>query len=319
MKKLSIIAIILSCIAIGGQIFIFATRKQTSDETYKKALQASYRVYTPILPDTLSFAGEQVPLNKFYVRESLDRELLVNMYWQSNMMLWLKRANRFFPEIEPILKKNGIPDDFKYLCVIESGLINVYSPAGASGYWQFMKKTGINYGLEINDEIDMRWNLVESTEAACKYLKNSYNRFGNWTSAAASYNCGEAGLSRQLTKQGIDNYYDVRLNNETTRYVYRILAAKILMQNPQEYGFYIRKCDLYPPIPYTTVELSGQNVDMYDWCKQHGLSYKMLRELNPWIQTGVLTNRNNKVYQVRIPAEGAENIELDDTELLTGI
>lgn len=319
MKKLSIIAIILSCIAIGGHIFIFATQKTTPDETHQKAIQANYHIYSPILPDTLSFAGEAVPLDKYYVREALDRELLVNMYWQSNMLLWLKRANRFFPEIETILQRNGVPVDFKYLCVIESGLINVYSSAGASGYWQFMKKTGINYGLEINDEIDMRWNLEKSTEAACKYLKNAYKRFGNWTSAAASYNCGEAGLARQLERQGVNNYYDVRLNNETTRYVYRILVAKMIMQNPQAYGYYVRKCDLYPPIPYTTVELKGQNVNMYDWCNQHHISYKMLRELNPWIQTGVLTNRNNHVYEVRIPTKNAVTIRSHGNELLKGI
>lgn len=301
MKKLSITAIVLSVMAIAGQIFVFATQKDSEDATYKKALQADYRIYSPVLPDTLSFAGERVPMDTYYVREGLDRELMVNMYWQSNMLLWIKRANRYFPVIEPILKRNGVPSDFKYLCVIESGLNNATSSAKAQGFWQFMKTTGQSYGLEVNDDVDMRNNLEASTEAACKYLKSAYRRFGSWTAAAAAYNCGEGRLSSRMNKQDVKSYYDTRLNSETSRYVYRILAIKLIMQNPQEYGYYVRKRDLYPPIPYTTVQLSGQNVDLYQFAKDNGTTYKMLRELNPWFNNDKIANKSNKTYTVKIP------------------
>lgn len=301
MKKLTIIAIVLASLAIAGEAFIFATHKESSDQVHRQALKNGYHVFSPVLPDTLFFAGERVPMNIYYVRESLDRELMVNMYWQSNMLLWIKRANRCFPVIEPILKKHGIPEDFKYLCVIESGLQNVSSPAGAKGYWQFIKATGERYNLTINDEIDMRNDLEASTEAACRYLKSLKQRFGNWTSAAAAYNCGEGGLSRRLSLEGVESYYDVRLNAETARYVYRILAVKLIMQNLQDFGFNIRHCDLYPTIPTRTATLSGKNVDLYEFARMNDCSYKMLRELNPWILTDNLKNKEVKTYTVNLP------------------
>lgn len=303
MKKLAISAMIIAALSMVGVIFIYATQNDSSDETHKKALTTDYRIYSPVLPDTLSFAGERVPLEIYYVHEGLDREVMVNMYWQSNMLLWIKRANRYFPIIEPILKANGVPDDFKYLCVIESGLLNVTSPAKASGYWQFLSSTGKSYGLEINSEIDMRNHIEQSTEAACKFLKELRSSLGSWTNAAAAYNCGAGGLRSRLNAQGVQSYYDVRLNTETTRYIYRILAAKLIMQHPQEYGFYVRQCDLYPPIPYRTAELKGQNVDLYQFAKDHNTTYKMLRELNPWLTTTKLTNKNNKTYTVKLPIE----------------
>lgn len=309
MKKISIIALVLSVIAILGQVFIFATQKDSDDEIYRKALQSNYRVYSPVLPDSLYFAGERVPLETYYVREALDRELMTNMYWQSNMLLYLKRANRFFPVIEPILKKNGVPNDFKYLCVIESGLMTATSSAGAQGYWQFMKSTGTAYGLEINDDIDMRNNIELSTEAACKYLKSAYNRFGSWTDAAASYNCGEGGLSSRMKKQSVGSYYDTRLNTETTRYVYRILAVKLIMSHPQQYGFYVRKCDLYPQLPYRTVEMSGQNINLYDFAKANGTTYKALRDMNPWLINDKVTNKANKTYTVHLPIENGTQMK----------
>lgn len=321
MKKLSITAIILASLAIIGQIFIFATQKESEDDVYKKALAHEYRIYAPVIPDTLNFAGEKVPLDVYYVKEGLDREVMTNMYWQSNMLLLMKRAGRFFPVIEPILKKNGVPQDFKYLCVIESGLLNVTSPAKASGYWQFIKATGQKYGLEINDDIDMRNDIEASTEAACKYLKSAYQRFGNWTSAAAAYNCGEGGLSSRLTKQSVKSYYDVRLNSETSRYVFRILAVKLIMQNPQQYGYNIRKCDLYPPLPYKTVQMSGTNIDLYQFAQDHGTTYKMLRELNPWLVNDKVQNKNNKTYTVKLPIENGTSLKAivkkKDTSLVT--
>lgn len=303
MKKLSIAAIVLSVLAIVGEILICASSREDSEEVLQRAISNNYRIYSPILPDTMSFAGEKVPLSTYYVHEGLDLEVITNMYRHSSTMLYFKRANRYFPIIEPILKKNGIPADFKYLCVIESGLTNATSPAKAQGFWQFIPSTGTNYGLTVNDEIDMRNNLTASTEAACKYIRSLYNKFHSWTAAAAAYNCGENGLARRISKQSTDNYYDLWLNSETSRYVYRILAMKLIMQNPQKYGFHLRQCDLYPPIPTRAATLSGQNVDLYEFARSNGTSYKMLRMLNPWIQTDVLKNKSNQKYMVQLPVK----------------
>ena len=304
MKKLAIAAIVLSAIAIAGEIFIFATRKEAnSDELIRRAIKADYRVYAPPLPDTLSFCGERVPLNIYYVRESLDRELVSNMYYQSNTLFYFKRAVRTFPIIERILREEGMPDDLKYLCVIESGLQNVTSPAGASGYWQFMKTTAQQYGLEITDDIDMRNHLDSSTRAACTYFKMLRQRFGNWTSAAAAYNCGENGLARRLANQRQTSYYDLLLNSETQRYVYRILALKLLMQHPQDYGFVLRRCDTYPELPFEEVQLSERNTDLVQFALDHGTSYKMLRSLNPWLTSDHLKNPLSKTYTLRIPTK----------------
>ena len=323
MKKLSIIAIVLSTLTLSVQIFIFATGKTNDDEIYTQALKNDYRIYSPVLPDTIRFAGEAVPLDVYYVREALDREILSNMYWHTNTILNMKRAYRHFPVIEPILKKHGVPSDLKYLAVIESGLLNVTSPAKAQGYWQFIKATGKKYGLEITDEVDMRNSLEASTEAACKFLKALYAQFGSWTLAAAAYNCGENGLQRQINLQSVNNYYDLRLNSETARYVYRIVAVKLIMQDPQSYGFNLRYKDMYPQIPYRTVELKGQNVDLYDFAKDNGTTYKMLREMNPWLITNKLVNKENKTYIVKLPIENGtllKNIRKSDdmkSELVT--
>lgn len=303
MKKLSIVAIVLASLAIAGEIFIFATQKEDSEDIQCKAIMSDYRVYAPVIPDTMTFAGEKVPLETYYVREALDNELIVNMYRQSSTVLYFKRANRYFPIIEPILKKNGIPEDFKYLCVIESGLTNATSPAKAQGFWQFIKTTGTNYGLMVNDEIDMRNDLEASTQAACKYIRNLYNKFHSWSAAAAAYNCGENGLSKRMEAQGTRSYYDTRLNPETARYVYRILAMKLIMQQPKQYGYHIRHCDLYPQIPTRTTSLSGQNVDLYQFAKDNGTTYMMLRTLNPWLQTDNLKNKAGKTYTVKLPVE----------------
>lgn len=303
MKKLSIVAIILASLAIVGEIFIYASPKEDSDEVQTRAIMHDYRVYAPVIPDTMTFCGERVPLETYYVRESLDNELIVNMYRQSSTVLYFKRATRYFPTIESILKKNNIPEDMKYLCVIESGLTNATSPANAQGFWQFISSSGKTYGLAIDDEVDMRNDLEASTEAACKYLRSLYNRFHSWTAAAAAYNCGENGLARRMASQTTNNYYDLRLNTETGRYVYRILAMKQIMQHPQQYGYFIRHCDTYPIIPTRTVTLSGQNVDLYQFAQKNNTSYKMLRTLNPWLQTDKLKNKANKSYQVKLPTD----------------
>jgi len=302
-KKISIAALILASLAIAGEAFIFATRKQSSEEVHTQAIRTDYRVYAPSIPDTLYFCGERVPLNQFYVRESLDRELVSNMYYQSSTLFYIKRAARFFPTIERILKEQGVPEDMKYLCVIESGLQCVTSPAGAGGYWQFMKTTGQKYGLEISDEVDMRNHLEASTRAACRYLKDLKSRFGGWTEAAAAYNCGENGLGRRLDSQRQQSYYELLLNQETQRYVYRILAVKLIMQRPQDYGFYVRRCDTYPEVPTTDVTLTGQNVDLVQFATDKGTTYKVLRTLNPWLTSSTLKNKAGKSYTVKIPVK----------------
>ena len=303
MKKLAIVAIILASVAIAGEAFIFATQKDTSEELHVRAIRADYRVYAPSIPDSLTFCGERVPLNLYYVREGLDRELVSNMYYQSSTLFNIKRATRVFPTIERILKEEGVPQDMKYLCVIESGLQCVTSPADAQGYWQFMKATGQKYGLEINDEVDMRNNLEASTRAACRYLKDLKRRFGGWTEAAAAYNCGEGGLNKRLAAQRQVSYYELLLNQETQRYLYRILALKLIMQHPQDYGFYVRRCDTYPEIPCEEVELKGTDVDLVDFAISHGTTYKVLRMQNPWLTSNVLKNKANKTYKVRIPSK----------------
>ncbi len=319
MKKQSTITIIiLLSLIVAAQVFIFATRSDSATAALVQAdnlkKQQTLRVYSPTLPDTMSFAGELVPLDIYYVREGFDREMIVNTFGHTNTLLYFKRAHRYFPIIEPILKKNGIPADFKYLCVIESGLTNATSPAKAQGFWQFIKTTGQKYGLEVNDEIDMRNNLEASTEAACKYLKSLHTRFGSWTAAAAAYNCGENGLQKNMERQSIDSYYDTRLNNETTRYVYRILAVKQIMQHPQDYGFYLRPIDLYPSLQAKTAILSGQNVDLYNFAKENGVTYKVLREFNPWITTDKLTNKANKSYTVKLPVKNGTSLSHIRTE-----
>lgn len=323
MKKLSITAITISGIALlamVGMIFVSATNKEKAHEVHKLAIQNNIKVYAPPIPDSVAFCGEKLPMDTYYVREALDRELVVNMYGHTNMILWMKRANRVFPVIEPILKKNGVPADMKYLCVAESGLTTATSPAKAQGYWQFMESTGKLYGLEVNADVDMRNDLEASTEAACKYLKDLYSHLGSWSAAAAAYNCGEGGLTRRMNQQSTKSYFDTRLNTETSRYVYRIVAIKLVMQHPQDYGFYLRKCDLYPTLPYSTITLSGQNVDLYDFAKKNGTTYKMLRELNPWLNNDKIANKSNKTYKVRIPAkEGVslKNILKDEDKATT--
>ena len=303
MKKISIIAIVLAVIAIAGEAFILTSQRETDDETYRKALRNDYRVYAPVLPDTLSFAGERVPLENFYVYEGLDRELSSLMYQQVNTQLIIKRSARYFPEIERILREYGIPEDFKYLCVTESSLANVTSPSKAQGFWQLMKGTAEEYGLEVSSEVDMRNDVAAAT-------RDLHNRFGTWTLAAAAYNRGHNGLARQMEQQSVNVYYDMHLNNETTRYVYRILAYKLILQSPQDYGFVLRRCDLYPPIPYITETLSESHVNLYDYAQQHDCTYKMLRMLNPWMTSDMLTNKDRKQYTVKLPVTNGTQINV---------
>ncbi len=274
---------------------------EMDDPTYQKLFNEHYRVFSLNLPANASFADEKVPLEILDVRERFDRELMVNTYWQSNTLLFHKRANRFFPIIEPILKKYGIPDDFKYLAVIESGLDNVVSPMGATGFWQLMKASATEYGLEVNDKVDERYNLKKSTEAACRYLRDAHTTFGSWTMAAASYNIGKNGLYKQLTRQKVNNYYDLLLNAETARYIYRIISVKEILNNSVKYGYTIRKSDLYPPIPTKAILVDSTITDIAEFAKARGLNYKILKIVNPWLRDNVLPNKNKKTYFIEIP------------------
>ena len=263
--------------------------------------EESYKVYALKLPSNLDFSGEAVPLDQPDIRERLDKELLVNTYWQSNMMLLLKRANKYFPTIEPILEEEGVPDDFKYLAVIESALENVRSPKGAKGFWQIMPGTAKEYGLEVNSNVDERYHIEKSTRVACAYLKKAKQRFGSWTLAAASYNRGMYATDRLLTKQLSENYYDLLLNSETSRYVFRILAIKEIMSNPRAYGFIFDAEDLYQPILVRKIGLDTAIGNIAQFAKEQSINYKILKIHNPWLIQNHLNNRSRKYYEISIP------------------
>lgn len=261
----------------------------------------SYTVYGVEVPDQMTFAGEPVPLDLFDVRESLDRELLSNTYFHSQTIRLIKLSNRYFPQIEAVLKKNLVPDDFKYLAVAESGLSQAVSPVRAVGFWQLLKGTAVEYGLEVNSEVDERYHVAKSTEVACQYLIDSYKKYGNWTMTAASYNAGRRGMDRQIERQKKENYYDLLLNEETARYLYRVLAFKLIFEDPAAYGFTLSKKDMYPPIPVYSVELDSAVADFADFAEDFGTNYKILKYLNPWLRDNKLSNSAHKQYEILIP------------------
>jgi hypothetical protein len=307
-KNFILIAIAALCI-LEGFLLLEKNLYSDSDLQYAKEYMKNNRIYSILLPNNISFSGEQVPLQLFYVREGLDRELTVNAYWQSNTIILLKKANRYFPIIEPILRRNGIPDDFKYLALIESGLSNTVSPAGASGFWQFIPETAKKYSLEVTEEVDERYHVEKSTEAACKYLKNAQKKLGNWTLAAAAYNSGEARIQKALQNQKTDSYYDLYLNTETTRYIYRILALKLICEHPTEFGYLIRYKDLYPPIPVYNITLDSTVQDLPTFARKLGLNYRILKEFNPWLRKDKITVNAGKSYILTLPEKGYENYD----------
>lgn len=254
------------------------------------------------MPERVDFAGEEVPLDRFDIRESLDRELMSTAYFHSQTIRLLKLAPRYFSVIEPILKEHGIPDDFKYLCVAESGFnVKAVSPAKAVGLWQLLEGTAKDYGLEVSKEIDERYHIEKSTVAACKYLNESHRKFGNWALVAASYNAGRAFTTTQMERQKSNNYFDLLIGEETARYVFRILSYKIIMSEPKAYGFYVPEEEKYPVIDTKIAEVSGPVASFADFASQHGVSYKMLKTFNPWLREPYLTNPQKKSYQVKIP------------------
>lgn len=285
-------------------LFIFAVQDAPTDENFEKKIINDYNVYALQVPGYLDFAGEQMPLNNPDIYERMDRELLVNTYWQSNGLLMFKRANKYFPIIEPILAEYGIPDDFKYLAVIESGLTNAKSPAGARGVWQIMKTTGRENGLEVNANVDERYNLEKATRVACKYLQKAKDRLGSWTLAAAAYNAGNAGVSKRLKAQKVDSYYDLLLGEETGRYLFRIVALKEILNNPDKYGFNFRNKDLYSYVPTYKVGVDSAVTNFADFAKGFGVNYKILKIHNPWLREKHLNNKSKKQYFIEIPEEG---------------
>jgi hypothetical protein len=267
------------------------------DESYMQPMPA----ITFDIPDSLSFAGEAVPMNLTDVRERIDKELHINTYWHNNTIFLMKRASRWLPQIQEILRKHNIPDDFKYLPLIESGLMNDISPKDAVGFWQILKSSGKENGLEITKEVDERYDPLKATEAACKYLKKAHSKFGNWTVVAASYNRGMGGMERALENQRVTSYYDLFLNDETSRYVFRIIACKEIIEHPLKYGFKVNPKHLYQPEKVEYVEVRETIKDLIDFAKKNGTNYKLLKRHNPWLRDEKLTVKKGKVYRIAIP------------------
>lgn len=261
----------------------------------------SHKIFNPPLPVKADFCGEPVPFNLFYVKEGVEREIVVNTFWHSNTMLLLKRAARWLPEVEATLKKHGVPDDIKYLLFIESGFDHLVSPAGAAGYWQLLDKTAKEYGLEVNENVDERYHLVKSTEAACKYLKRAYGKFGSWTLAAASYNTGMKRVEEEVAQQGTSNFYELLFSNETTRYINRIIAIKEIYKNSSKYGYNLSSSDLYQPVALKPVKVTQTITRLEDFARENKTTLRMIKYFNPWLRSRTLPVPEGKSYTVFIP------------------
>jgi membrane-bound lytic murein transglycosylase D len=305
---------ILTAFIITGTVIIILSIAQSFKITAIQSERAPvndtvYTIRSFNLPSEVSFAGEKMPLDNFDTRESLERELLISAYRHSSTILIIMRANRYLPLIEKILKKNNVPDDFKYLVAAESEYSNMVSPAGATGFWQIMPETGREEGMEINTVVDERYDVEKSTQFACDFFLRSYKKYGNWTLAAASYNGGRGGLDEQIDIQHQNNYYDLLLNEETARYIFRAVAYKLVITDPQSYGFNITKKDLFPELKYYEVKVDSAVTDFSAFAQKFGTNYKMLKLLNPWLRKPYLTPKANKEYLIKIPSEGMRNIE----------
>ncbi len=290
------IAAIVACI-VGIRALKIAEKRPVSLDQI--ALRSNDIEFT----EDITFADERVPLEMFNIRERYERELLSTCYFHSNTMLLVKRSKRWFPVIEPILKKYGVPDDFKYLCVAESTLTNAVSPAGAVGFWQFMEPTGKEFGLEINKEVDMRYNVELETEAACRYFLKSYEIYHNWTLVAASFNAGTRRLNKFLREQKVHSYYDLLMADETERYIFRILAFKTILSNPEKYGIYVSKSLEYQPFKYKTIVIDKSVESWADFALEHNITYKLLKIFNPWLRSQSLKVKKGVVYEIKIPVK----------------
>jgi hypothetical protein len=290
---------ILTGIFIISQL-AFRGKKEENNKTFQSSLQ---QFDLPEVPETMNFAGEPVPLHRWEVREAFDRELIYNYGFPAHISYILKLSKRFFPVIEKRLKENGVPDDFKYLCVAESNLQNVISKVGATGFWQFMSATGPGFNLQINNNIDDRYDVIKSTDAACIYLKQAYAKFGSWTAAAASYNCGQGGYNQQATFQQTKNYYDLQLPDETNKYVFRILTFKHLISNAKELGYTVNDENGYAPYDTKSVTISTTIPNLATWALANKTNYKMLKLLNPWMRGRSLIVKPGRSYVVKLPVD----------------
>lgn len=296
-------------VAIAAFTLGFALPFFTSSEVFnpeKESVKSEVPSLTapPSIPNQVNFAGENIPLDRYDLRERMDRELMSFTYMHSTTMLTIKKANRYLPIIEPILRQQGVPDDLKYLAIIESSLNTLAkSPAGAAGMWQFMQTTGRQYGLEVNNNIDERYNIEKATVAACKYLKEAYEKYGNWLSVAASYNAGQARITSELSKQQTEKATDLWLVEETSRYMFRLLAAKEVFTNPQRFGFLLKREELYPVMKYDEVTVTTGIDTLATFAKQHGISYRELKDANPWLRQDFLQNKSGRTYVLKIPAK----------------
>ena len=294
---------LLFCVSLLIGFTFISFNQSNSSAIVSYGEPSTYKVHALRVPAQVEFAGELIELDEPDLVERMDKELLVNTYWQSNTLLMMKRANKFFPQIERILKEEGVPDDFKYLALIESGLENLRSPAGAKGFWQVLRTTGREYGLEVNANVDERYHIELSTRMACAYLKKAKNKLGSWTLAAASYNRGIAGINRILKKQQADNYFDLLLGTETKRYIFRILAVKEIMQAPEKFGFFVEKAQLYSPMEYKTIPVDTAISNIARFSKQMGVNYKTMKLYNPWLLQNHLNNKSRKLYNIALPIE----------------
>jgi|TARA_B110000305_G_C19289787_1_gene563589 hypothetical protein len=305
MKKRTKIFTVLGIVLVSGILINVQQNDSKIEEnisiTTPEDIKEPYQIKALKIPEGINFAGELVPIEKADIKERMDRELLVNTYWQSNSLLLIKRAHKYFPIIEPILAENGIPDDFKYLALIESGLLNATSPAGARGFWQLMKGTAKENGLEVNTNVDERYHIEKATEVACKYLNKSFKKFNSWTNSAASYNAGVTGISRRLKAQRVDDYYDLLLGEETSRYVFRIIAVKEIMSNPALYGFNFEKEDLYNLEETKIVKVDTAITDIALFAQNFDTNYKELKIHNPWLRENKLNNSSKKLYEIKLP------------------
>lgn len=300
--KIAILTLLLFCYNIVAVSQPSGDPEPASEESPNELL----KVTPPSVPDSFVLFNEKVPLEIWDVRERFDKEVLINTYTQGSSLYILKLYTRWIPMIEEELKANGVPDDFKYLCVAESALQNLISKAGATGFWQFMKTAAPGYGLEVNTEVDERYNVHKSTIAACKYLKTAYERFGSWTAAAASYNCGMGGYSSASTKQGTYDYYRLLLPEETMRYIFRIMALKYILENPERSGFILDANDRYYPLQLTKLSVNYPVHDLIKFATEQGTDYKTLKLLNPWLRSNKLTNRYRKTYTILLPASTSQ-------------
>jgi hypothetical protein len=314
---------ILTAFVLAGTVIIILSIAQSFKEFNNshagihQPIDTVYNIKSFKLPDEVTFSGEKIPLDNFDTRESLEREILTSAYRHSSTILIIKRAKRYLPLIEKILKKNNIPDDFKYLAAAESEYSNMVSPAGATGFWQIMSETGKEEGLEINAVVDERYDVEKSTQFACDYFIKSYEKFGNWTLAAASYDGGRAAIDEQIEIQHQHNYYDLLLSDETARYIFRAVAYKLIISDPENYGFKISKKDLYPELKFYELKVDSTVNDFSAFAEKIGTNYKMLKFLNPWLRKPYLTPKSNKEYLIKIPSEGMRNIEKTENGELT--